>query len=88
MEEKVLQALRIGDVADDLGPPSLTHAARACLWRQLGRAAWVEQGGDWAGQCTVLFFIFFSYFLFLFPNSTLNSDLNSNIVPHYPHFML
>jgi hypothetical protein len=42
----MLHALRIGDMADDLGAPSLTHAARACLWRQLGRAAWVEWGGD------------------------------------------
>jgi hypothetical protein len=59
-------------MADDPGPPSLTHAAKACWWRQLGRAAWVEQGGDWAGQGfgpSMVRSSFFSYFLVLFPNS-------------------
>jgi hypothetical protein len=30
----------------------------------------------------------FPIFFSLFPNSTLNSDLNSNLVPHYPHIIL
>jgi hypothetical protein len=81
----MLQALRIGDMADDLSPPSLTHAARACLWRQLGRTAWVEWGGDWAGQgfdpsvvrssSFLSLFFLFSYFISkinLVPISNLN----------------
>jgi hypothetical protein len=40
---------------------------------------------------TISFFPFLFLFLFsfsLFPNSTLNSDLNSNLVPNYPQIIL
>jgi hypothetical protein len=64
-----------------------------CGW--LGRACVRGKRGEWmvgrgrvSAQLGLFPFFCILFSLSLFPDSNLNSDLNSNLVPNYPHIIL